>query len=271
MAPGSHGARPDAPPARGVLRSLPEGELEHRRVLLAEDLRPFVAHLWRMRWRCVEPRSVETLPHPSVHLVVELPARRGEVVGVHTGRFVRQLVGEGSVVGIKFRPATFRPFLGASVATLTDRSVPLDVALGPPALALVEHVASADDLDVVALAVEAFLRSMHPTLDDEQVALRDVVEATAVDRSIVRVDDVASRLGLDVRTTQRRFRRDVGVSPKWVIARHRLHEAAERLRGPSPPPIGRLAAELGYADQSHFVRDFKAVIGCAPRPFARGS
>ena len=101
--------------------------------------------------------------------------------------------------------------------------------------------------------------------------MRDVVEATATERTIVRVEDIATRIGLDVRTTQRRFRREVGVSPKWVIARHRLHEAAEQLRGPSPPPIGRLAAELGYCDQSHFVRDFKAVVGCAPRPFTRES
>jgi AraC-like DNA-binding protein len=59
------------------------------------------------------------------------------------------------------------------------------------------------------------------------------------------------------------------VSPKWILRRYRLHEAAEQLKGKRPPLLAALAASLGYADQSHFARDFRAVVGQTPRSFAR--
>jgi AraC-like DNA-binding protein len=55
-----------------------------------------------------------------------------------------------------------------------------------------------------------------------------------------------------------------------VIRRYRLHEAAEQLKGPDPPPLAALAAALGYADQAHFARDFKAVVGRTPAVFVDG-
>nr|WP_242594970.1 helix-turn-helix domain-containing protein [Corallococcus exiguus] len=68
---------------------------------------------------------------------------------------------------------------------------------------------------------------------------------------------------------QRLFNRYVGVNPKWVIQRYRLHEAAERLRETPPPELARLALELGYFDQAHFIRDFRRIVGCTPAGYAR--
>jgi AraC-like DNA-binding protein len=54
-----------------------------------------------------------------------------------------------------------------------------------------------------------------------------------------------------------------------VIQRYRLHEAAEQLKMSSPPALAALAADLGYADQAHFARDFKRVIGTSPEVYRR--
>ena len=96
-----------------------------------------------------------------------------------------------------------------------------------------------------------------------------LVERTASDRTLSRVEDVAAIADLDVRALQRAFRTYVGVSPKWILRRYRLHEAAEQLKGMRPPALAALAASLDYADQSHFARDFKRVVGQTPRSFAR--
>src|SRR5256885_16496116 len=56
-----------------------------------------------------------------------------------------------------------------------------------------------------------------------------IVDLARGDRSIGRVDDLAERAGVSVRALQRLFHDHVGVSPKWVIRRFRVHEAAERL------------------------------------------
>ena len=56
----------------------------------------------------------------------------------------------------------------------------------------------------------------------------------------------------------------MGVSPKWVMRRARLHDAAERADGGEPVDWAALAADLGYADQAHLTRDFTVTIGVPP-------
>ena len=67
----------------------------------------------------------------------------------------------------------------------------------------------------------------------------------------------------------RQFTRYVGVSPKWVIQRYRLHEALERLERGAEVDRVELALTLGYFDQAHFVRDFKRFVGVSPGDYAR--
>ena len=59
----------------------------------------------------------------------------------------------------------------------------------------------------------------------------------------------------------------VGLTPKWLVQRRRLHEVAERLTGPEPPDLARVAADLGYSDQAHLTRDFRTVTGLTPGEF----
>jgi AraC-like DNA-binding protein len=96
-----------------------------------------------------------------------------------------------------------------------------------------------------------------------------IVAALLHDRTIARVDDVTEMFGVTPRTLQRLFQRYVGVSPKWVLRRYRLHEAAAGLAREQHRPWADVAAELGYFDQSHFIRDFTAAIGMTPVAYAR--
>jgi AraC-like DNA-binding protein len=80
---------------------------------------------------------------------------------------------------------------------------------------------------------------------------------------------VVSRLHISKRTMQRLFSQYVGVSPKWVIKRYRLHDAAEQVASGSIEDWARLAAELGYFDQAHFIKDFKKLVGQTPGEYAR--
>jgi AraC-like DNA-binding protein len=83
-----------------------------------------------------------------------------------------------------------------------------------------------------------------------------------------RVDQLADGLGLSVRRLQRLFAEYVGVTPKWVLRRARLHEAAARADRGVGIDWAALAADLGYADQAHLTRDFTAVVGAPPGRYA---
>jgi AraC-like DNA-binding protein len=74
---------------------------------------------------------------------------------------------------------------------------------------------------------------------------------------------------LGKRTLQQLFSSYVGVGPKWVINRYRLHEALERLQEGAHINFAELAMELKYFDQDHFIRDFRKLVGCKPAAYTR--
>ena len=114
---------------------------------------------------------------------------------------------------------------------------------------------------------EAVIRAPLP-LDDEGRLVNDLVDHIEHDPSVRQVSQVCDRFGLSERALQRLTRRRLGLTPKWLIQRRRLHEASERLRA-GPGDLAAIAHDLGYADQAHFTRDFRRVTGITPGGFAR--
>lgn len=255
-------------PPRGVLRpQASRGRWALSRREPSPALAPFVEFHWIVRWDLegAPPYEQEVLSHPNLHLVFEEP--QATVYGVDRGLFVRRLAGRGKVLGVKFTVGGFRPFLGRPVAELVDRTVPAAQLFGPEVDALsAEILALAGDAEMTARA-ERWLLARRPEPDPGAAHAAEIVEAITEDRSLLRVDQVARRFGLSVRALQRLFTEYVGAPPKWVLRRARLHEAAERAAR-SCVDWPALAADLGYADQSHLVRDFTATVGVPPTVYA---
>lgn len=257
---------PRAPgPPRGILRTPPPGAGRHeheRRAPRSDALGEQVAHFWWVRWDLPAPAVTETLPHPCVHLTVE--AGRAEVGGVATGVFRRRLARQGWVFGVKFRPAAFAAWLGRPLSTLTDRRLPA-TAIVPAAY--VRELRAAPTFAARCDVAERHLLARLPPLPPATAAIRDLVERVERDPALTRVEMLCDLAGLERRTLERRFARLVGVSPRWVLERYRLHEAAALLARPSPPTVADIAARLGYFDQAHFARAFKAVVGAPPSAY----
>lgn len=72
---------------------------------------------------------------------------------------------------------------------------------------------------------------------------------------------------MSLRALQRLFCEYVGVSPKWVIQRYRLQDAAVLLASGSSGQLAALAAELGYFDPAHLAQDFRRLFGISPSQY----
>jgi AraC-like DNA-binding protein len=94
------------------------------------------------------------------------------------------------------------------------------------------------------------------------------VELAENEPTILRAEELADRVGVGLRTLQRGMRACVGVGAKQVIRRYRILEAAGQLGRGEPVDQIELALALGYADQAHFVRDFRAIVGRPPARYA---
>ncbi len=264
--------RYDSPAAapRGVLRRrLDAGEFSHERRLPSPALAAWVEHHWFVGWNLegLPDQAQHTLPHPNVHLVVEQGCAR--VYGIHAGRFTRVLQGRGQVFGIKFKPGGFQPFLGAPVSTLADRSVAAADCFGPAAEAFEAEVAACEEVDEMADAAERLLLTRLPPEDPQARRTTELVARIAADLQLRSVEQLAAQEGMSPRALQRLFRHYVGVGPKWVINRYRMHEAVAQLQQGRPVAWAELALQLGYFDQAHFIRDFRRLVGQSPAAYER--
>ena len=234
----------------------------------SDDLAPFVEHYWTIEWDVPEPIVRETLPHPSVHLVLE-QGRREELAGVATSKFTRVIEGKSRVFSVKFYPGGFRPFIDEPVSTLSNRVCDLSDVLGASASGLCDRALAHADHQATIDVIENFLREFHPLADDSLRLVQRIASRVIDDRTINRVEQIVDEFGIGKRTLQRVFDDYVGVSPKWIIQRFRLHEAAERIASSANVRWSEIALELGYADQAHFIRDFKKLIGKSPADYSR--
>ncbi|WP_298568568.1 helix-turn-helix domain-containing protein [Streptomyces luteogriseus] len=262
---------------RGIVD--PSGLLDRvrfRRHEPAEPLRRYVEWYWLIDWDLPAPYASHVVPHPSVNLTfqwdesdeTEAPPY-AEVTGVALGLYTRKLTGRGRVCGAKFRPGGFRPYTPeVPVSRWTGRALPAREVFaqitGDTARTI---VTAADDRARVA-ALDTFLLSLPHDPDPQADLAIDLVRRIRADRTVRRVGDFARAQGLSVRALQRLFATYVGVSPKWVILRYRIHEALEQAGTRDHIDWAALAADLGYADQAHLVRDFTATVGVPPTAYA---
>ena len=72
---------------------------------------------------------------------------------------------------------------------------------------------------------------------------------------------------MSTRSLQRLFATYVGLSPKAVLARYRLQDAAAAIDAGEVEDLAGLAVSLGWFDQAHFSRDFRAVVGTTPSAY----
>jgi AraC-like DNA-binding protein len=223
----------------------------------APDLAPYVAQYWAASWdlRGQPPYRQKIVPMPQVHLSFLDGVPR--VRGVSRGYVVRDLEGRGRVFGVAFRPGCFRPFLGRPVSTITDLTLPAESVFDGPL-----------PDSATASSVDAFLLARRPEPDPVMETAAALVERIAATPGLTRVDALAADAGLSVRRLQRLFSEYVGVTPKWVIRRYRLHEITSRLAAGAAIDWAGLAADLGYADQAHLTRDFTKLVGEPPTAYA---
>ncbi|WP_405860781.1 helix-turn-helix domain-containing protein [Streptomyces sp. NBC_01515] len=242
-----------------------------RRPEPAEALRPYIEHYWLIDWDLTEPYVSHVVPHPAVHIVFQHLAGEDafvEVAGIPNGLFAQKLEGRGRVCGIKFRPGAFRTVApDRPVSEWTGQRV-----RQPDVFPDIDPATVLDLPDETArvAALDTFLLALDPQPDPQADLATTLVDRIRTDRTIRRVTDFAHAEGLSVRLLQRLFAGYVGVGPKWVILRYRIHEALERAGAEEPVDWAGLAADLGYADQAHLVRDFTATVGVTPTTYAQG-
>lgn len=228
-----------------------------------DDLRTFVDRFWIIEWDFPvgeSHSSPEVLIKPQVNAYFTSDSTG--IQGVFTGKNNYKATGTGKIVGITFTPGGFYPFYGKSVSDLTGRTVPITTAFPSVDDTYTAGLLRATDTKRVEM-LAVLLRNCAPEPDQNIEMIGELLSRIEQGVSINSVTEAAAQFGTSERTLQHLFRMYVGVGPKWILMRRRLLVAIERVRHESVE-WSKLALDLGYNSKSHFIDDFRRIVGMAP-------
>ena len=245
-------------------------------------LAPFVEQVWYARGTIPYRRELIAPTGSCVAVVVlgapivETPragagepfvARTGFLIGPHEGPVVNEPTGETHAVGVVTTPVGAGPVLGAEPAPLRGEVVDLG-AVWEPLRDLRPRILAEPDpdatLDVVVRTLEAHLRPPDPGVD------RSARAAAMLDADpSLEIGELAHRLGVSHGHLDREFRRHVGLTPHAYRRIARLRRVLAEVDVFGEVRWTGIAADAGWFDQSHFIRDFKRHTGVTPSDYVR--
>jgi AraC-like DNA-binding protein len=234
-----------------------------------DDLAPFVEHFWLLRWERIRGTYVseEVMHRPYVDVFVA--SRRAGIQGTFLGRRSYVARGTGRIVGARLRPGAFHAFAPTStIRALRDKMAPLARVFQEADARWVAQVRASAPQNARAALVE-LLRGAGPRRDPNIRRLGTIIARLETDPALDSVAAVARACGRSERWVQQLFLGYLGVGLKWLLQRHRLLQAAARIRETERPAWAALAHELGYSSQQHFNTDLKKVLGRTPTEYKK--
>lgn len=252
-------------------------------------LRAYISHYWLCLYNSDAHYAI--VPDGAVDVVCSVGAsqHRLDVFGTTTTRTLCPLVKGCHYLGIRFWPGQARHFLNVPTDELTNGVLTANEVLLPPlrslcdeggrlvsamACAVASALATGDAPEGVAdvsirpiwarldALLLAHLQQRPPRFSCIDAAIRRMHATSTVEHSW-RVASLATLCGKSRRQFERHFLQAVGLSPKRFANVLRFQRALT-LMTQANWPLAQIAAELDYADQSHFSRAFARLYGQPP-------
>ncbi len=233
----------------------------------AADLTDYVDSHWAMHWDLGDRLPFKLQIASSPYVAITFTQYGCFVTGISTGIYTYTISGTGSLYGTLFKPEGFHQFYNQPLVTLTDKELPAGMVLKDFDDSLNNQVLGVDsDIDAI-LIIEDVLRKTPPIYDPNTALVSSII-AYATANPTESTTQLAKKYAMSERKLQELFQKYVGVGRKWICMRERLQKALDvAARSTAKPIWTEIAQELNYGDQSHFINDFKRVIGMSPNRY----
>jgi AraC-like DNA-binding protein len=183
--------------------------------------------------------------------------------GLYAGPVVIESFGRSDCIQIDFTPLGARRFFGLPMNELAGCMIDLSDLPGLDGMALRERLANERDWDCRFDLVEAFVLNRIGVSKPPSPEVSWAYSRLAATSGQARIGAVATAVGWSRKHLSQRFAGEVGLRPKSVARIMRFNHALDAARRSDGDWAG-IAAEYGYADQAHLVREFREFAGASP-------
>ncbi len=163
--------------------------------------------------------------------------------------------------GIRFIPGVMPNFLDVSAKDLIDGQFNIaDVINGGQTL--FEQVTSATSFSEQVTAANKFIKGKQARTPSNLT--NQIITKICKEKGNIQIKDLENYTGYCARTLQRQFLADIGLSPKAFCRAIRCQSAIYDINHKDNLVFSDLAFDLGFSDQSHFLREFKKLVSTTP-------
>ncbi|EPD63292.1 AraC family transcriptional regulator [Streptomyces sp. HGB0020] len=250
----------------------------------APPLRGLVGRYTGYRQRGMPPARHRGLPSPWLTLIITLDeplsiaahpdpgAAPGDYAtllgGLHLTPALIEMPGRQSGIQVAVSPLGARVLLGLPAGELAAADVHADDVLGADVREVHERVREAPDWAARFAAVDDWLlrrMSRHEAAHPIATPVADAWHLLLSAHGLLRIDSLAAETSVSERHLRNRFRTEIGLTPKAAARVIRFDRTRRRLASrPDAIDLAQLAADCGYADQSHLDREFSTLAACTP-------
>jgi AraC-like DNA-binding protein len=215
-------------------------------------------------------RAHRVLPDGCMDLLFDLRGgSEAQVIGAMTQALVTARTRGASLLGVRFHPGAAFGLLLVPARELRDTSAQVGDVWGAIGNELGARLAEAHAKGEALRVLDQELRARALRARPADPRVRTSLEAIRASRGTATVQTLAAAAQLGERQLERLFDERVGIGPKALARVVRLQNVATlTARGPCPS-WAAVAAQAGYADQAHMIREFRALAGTTPAEYAK--
>lgn len=179
-----------------------------------------------------------------------------------------ELIVEGAYRFIIFplHPVAARALLGIDPKVLNDDCYDLNLLSSIDTKGYVKEIQGIDDIKVQSEVIARLISQLILNkVYFPHATIMDAIEMIIKSSGKVSVKDLTEKLNITERTLQRNFIEHVGVPPKKFAKIIQFYSSFNQVTADSWSRLTDIVYENGFADQSHFIRDFKKYTGQKPK------
>ena len=175
------------------------------------------------------------------------------------------------LMGVRFREGGAYPFFGVPLIELRNETTLLDALDEPDLLRFHARLREAESLSARINLLEEWLIRRFLFGRERDALIPASLTKLREQKGRARIPELARELAVSQRQLERLYQSQVGMSPRQYSQLLRVERARLALKHGNEQTTTNLAADLGFYDQSHFIREFSAVIGMTPYAYVKRS
>ena len=246
-----------------------------------EHLKLWVKFIWELEaqdanihYKLLPTDSIDIILNLSGNITYEIDSHSAPAAPFHINglrsrhSYIRQ-TGNIRVFGISFQPFGLYPFINKSLASINDNITDLFDISATLAQALKSSISNGADTESIIAGIERALFLELQITENYINKAKLILDFLESDNDVT-IQAFCSERGINTKTFTRNVGYYTGYTPKILRSIKRFQKTGNQLMYQELNRFLDITYDNGFADQAHFIREFRKFSGASPRAFQRG-